>query len=147
MHIQAMLTADHVTVLDAPNKSTLLRALSAQAAAALAVEHTTVVDALVKREALGSTGVGDGIALPHARLSELRSATGFFARLNRSVEFGAIDDVPVDLVFLLLLSATVSDEHLTPLACVARRLRTPGLPARLRRASQPAEIYALLVEV
>ena len=101
--------------------------------------------ALADRELLGSTGVGNGIALPHARLGDVRHPFGLFAALTKPIEFGAVDDLPVDLVFLLILPAHVPEEQLRCLACVARRLKEPGLPQALRKASDPAHLYDLLV--
>jgi len=109
------------------------------------LDQETILDALLQREQLGSTGVGGGIALPHARIGGLDRFIGLFARLDRPVEFEAVDERPVDLVFLLLVPANATNEHLQALACVSRRLRDRDVAARLRRAGDATEMYGLLV--
>ena len=90
---------------------------------------------IAKREELGSTGVGNGVALPHARLRGLKEPFGLLARLRRGIDFEAIDDQPVDIVFLLLLPDAPDDAQLNALACVARALRDPEALQRVRRAT------------
>lgn len=99
--------------------------------------------ALTAREALGSTGLGAGFALPHARIERLTAFLGVFIRTARAVDFDAIDGKPVDLVFLLLIPAEAAD-HVSALAAVSRRFRDADIVTKLRKASTPAAAYGLL---
>jgi PTS system nitrogen regulatory IIA component len=125
----------------AGDKTRLLSQLSTQAAAELGLNSDEVSAEIVKREELGSTGVGNGVALPHARLRGLRKPFGLFARLSHAVEFEAIDDQPVDLIFLLLLPDASDDEQLNALACVARVLRDPQTLQRIRAAGDRDALF------
>ena len=129
--------------LRAADKGALLGALARSSGAALGLPPAEIAAALAAREALGSTGTGGGIAVPHARLGSLAAPAGFFARLDRPVTFDAVDGAPVDLVFLLL-SPTANGEHLRALAAVSRRLRMPGVAEAMRGASSPAALRAAL---
>src|SRR4029077_2713006 len=113
------------------DKRKLLLQLSEWAADALDLPTETVAEALAKREALGSTGLGGGVAIPHARLAELKAPYGIVAQLRKAIEFEAIDGQPVDIVFLLLLPAERAGEQLNALAGVARKLREPQTLLRL----------------
>ena len=117
------------------DKTRLLRQLSAQAAAEVGLDPVEVSTQITKREQLGSTGVGNGVALPHARLRGLKEPFGLLARLRRGIDFEAVDDQPVDIVFLLLLPDAPDDAQLNALACVARALRDPEALQRVRRAT------------
>jgi PTS system nitrogen regulatory IIA component len=108
------------------------------------VTQKAVVQALAERERLGSTGVGGGIALPHARIAGLAAPVGVFARLDHPVPYDAVDGEPVDLAFLILVPAEAAGAHLKALACVSRRLREPGLADRLRRADGARALYEAL---
>ena len=130
--------------LHAKDKHRLLDEIARLAATALALEPTAILEALLAREALGSTGVGSGIAIPHARIAGLPRLFGLLARLERPVDFTAIDDQPVDLVCLLLTPASAAAEHLPALACLSRRLREKGVADRLRAAGDAAALYAAL---
>jgi nitrogen PTS system EIIA component len=123
------------------DKRKLLLQLSEWAAEALDLPTETVAEALAKREALGSTGLGGGVAIPHARLAELKAPYGIVAQLRKAIEFEAIDGQPVDIVFLLLLPAERAGEQLNALASVARRLREPQTLLRLRKAGSADELY------
>jgi PTS system nitrogen regulatory IIA component len=105
-----------------------------------------VLDALLAREEEGSTGVGGGVAVPHARLPGLDKVRGVFVRLESPVGFQAVDDQPVDLVFALLAPKGARTEHLRALARVARALRRPDLREQLRQARTQDALYALLVQ-
>ncbi|MES1199741.1 MAG: PTS sugar transporter subunit IIA [Pseudomonadota bacterium] len=133
------------TVLDvkAADKARLIRDLGARAAAALSLDAETVTQALLKREDLGSTGVGAGVAIPHANIAGLSKPFGLFARLKKPLAFDAIDGEPVDLVFLLLQPANAKSD-LNALAAVARRLREPDRLERLRAATDDAHAYQIL---
>ena len=99
---------------------------------------------LLKREELGSTGIGKGIAIPHARLPDLKRPCGLLARLKQGIEFDAIDGQAVDIVFVLLLPAAVENEAIAALALVARTLRSAENLARLRGARNASELYAAI---
>ena len=101
---------------------------------------------IAKREELGSTGVGNGVALPHARLRGLNAPFGLFARLRQGIDFEAIDDQPVDIVFLLLLPDVSNDSQLNALACVARALRDPEALQRIRRATDRDSLFQAIVD-
>ena len=146
MRISEFLDAADVIRLASPDKTQLLRTLSHHAASRLDLDAAATNRSLTEREALGSTGVGGGVALPHARLGNLPRPFGLFAALARPIEFGAVDDQPVDLVFLLLLPSDVPEHQLRCLACVARRLKEPGLVGTLRAEPEPARLYWHLVE-
>jgi nitrogen PTS system EIIA component len=146
MDIRDFLAADDVLIgLRAPDKTRLLQDLSARAAASLGLDPDQLSQALFAREALGSTGMGGGVAIPHARIAAVKKPFGILACTRRSVAFEAIDNQPVDVVFLLLLPAEPDPEHLRSLALVARALRDPDLVRRLRRARNSTEAYSCLV--
>lgn len=105
-----------------------------------------VLEALLVREDDGSTGVGSGVALPHARLKGLDRVRGVFVRLEAPVDFGSVDDQPVDLVFVLLAPAEARTDHLRALARVSRALRRPDLRQQLRQARTQDALHALLVQ-
>ncbi len=130
-----------VARLDAANKKEVLQGLAHHAAAQAALTEQAVFDVLWERERLGTTGVGLGIAIPHGRLDGLMEVMGFFARLTLPVPFDAIDDQPVDLVFLLLSPESAGADHLYALASVARLLRNASLCEALRAAQDDQEIY------
>ncbi|MES2754390.1 MAG: PTS sugar transporter subunit IIA [Pseudomonadota bacterium] len=114
------------------------------AAAAYALDRTVVAEALAAREKLGSTGFGGGVAIPHAKLAAVERPLGAFLRLEAPVAFGAIDDLPVDLVFVLLSPLAAGADHLKALARVSRALRDKAFVAKLRGAGSADAIYALL---
>lgn len=146
MQVQELLSPADVLALPATSKRELLRIMADHAAARLGLDAVEISNALAQREALGSTGIGGGVALPHARLAAVSRAHGVFATLAKPVEYGAVDDRPVDLVFLLLLPTAPSDIGVRALACVARRFRQAGLVYKLRAASDPRTIYDRFVE-
>ncbi len=130
----------------ANNKEQLLLDLASRAAASLNLDPNAIFNALWAREELGSTGLGEGFALPHARIEGLDHFFGMFARLKRPVHFDSVDAKPVDLVFLLLTPATAQGEHLAALAAVSRHLRDKEFAARLRGASSVAALCGLLCD-
>lgn len=134
--------SDALVGLRAATKNALLEDLARRAAAALGIGPDAIFPALARRETLGSTGIGDGIALPHARLEAVARPYGILARLREPIDFEAVDDNPVDLVFLLLLPAPARHEPLNALACVARRLRDAETAAAMRGARDAAALYA-----
>jgi PTS system nitrogen regulatory IIA component len=126
------------------SKRPLLQEFAAKAASGLGLPADQVASYLLKREELGSTGIGKGVAIPHARLPELRRPYGVLARLRSPIEFDAIDGQAVDIVFGLLLPAAVEHEALAALALVARTLRAPETLARLRAAKSVSELYSAI---
>jgi PTS system nitrogen regulatory IIA component len=145
VNITELIAPDRViAALRVSDKPQLLRDLSQRAAKLLAIDTQAILDALQTREALGSTGIGQGIAMPHARIAGLHHFFGLFARLEGPIDFTAIDERPVDLVFLLLIPDQAGNDHLAALACVSRRLRDREAAAQLRAAKTDAEIYTIL---
>lgn len=136
MEIAEFLSPERVIVgLAARGKGQLLRELARRVAASCeGIPADAVVAALEARESLGSTGLGKGFALPHARLEGLTRFVGLFARLARPIDYDAIDGAPVDLVFLLLMPAEPGNAHVAALAAVSRRFRDPETATRLRGA-------------
>jgi len=128
----------------ASNKQQLLEELCRKVAGNVSASADDILDQILKREELGSTGVGNGVAVPHARLQAVAKPSGVLARLKQPIDFDAIDSQPVDLVFVLLLPAKKESKQLGALASVARKLRTPEDLAALRKAKSAAEIYAIL---
>lgn len=126
------------------DKDHLLSELSRRAAPAVACGEDGILRALQAREDLGSTGLGRGFALPHARIGGVASLFGMFARLGRPIEFRAIDERPVDLVFLLLIPPEATREHVGALAAVSRRMRDDAAAQQLRRAPDAATAYRVL---
>jgi PTS system nitrogen regulatory IIA component len=127
------------------NKRLLLQEFAARAAASLGLQVDQIAPYLLKREELGSTGIGRGVAIPHARLPDLRRPFGLLARLKQPIEFDAIDGQEVDIVFVLLLPAAAENGQLGPLALVARTLRPPENLSRLRDARNTSELYSAIV--
>jgi PTS system nitrogen regulatory IIA component len=132
--------------LKAGSKKQVLQALAERAAAVTGRDEKTILDLLVQREKLGSTGVGGGVAIPHARLPGIDTIVGMFAHLARPVDFESLDEQPVDLVFLMLAPETAGADHLKALARIARVLRDQAVVARLRGSPDKAALYAILTE-
>jgi nitrogen PTS system EIIA component len=145
MPIGGIIGANNIIVgLRVGDKAQLLRELARRAASALSLDPRVILDALQAREDLGSTGLGKGFALPHARLDALSQFFGLFVRLARPIDYAAIDDRPVDLVILLLTPANAGNQHLATLAALSRPLRDEAFVRRLRQASDAAAVHALL---
>ncbi len=132
--------------LRASSKKQLLQELAARVAETHDLDARAVFEALMERERLGPTGMGRGVAIPHARLTGVDRMIGYFARLEKGVDFDAADGAPVDLVLLLLAPEDAGADHLRALAKVSRLLRDEGRCAKLRSTSDAAAQYALLVE-
>jgi PTS system nitrogen regulatory IIA component len=128
------------------DKTRLLRQLSIHAATEAGLDPEEVSAQIAKREELGSTGVGNGVALPHARLRGLKAPFGLLARLRHGVDFEAIDDQPVDIIFLLLLPNAANDAQLNALACVARALRDPRALERVRQATDRDTLFRAVAD-
>ena len=145
MTIGEIIGPDCVVVgLRVANKTQLLQDLAGRAATALGLDRRVIFDALQARENLGSTGLGKGFALPHARLEALSDTFALFVRLARPIDFEAIDERPVDLVTLLLSPANGGNHHLATLAALSRPLREPEFVQRLRQAKDAATVYGVL---
>ena len=140
-----LLPTDVMIDVRASNKRLLLQELAAKAATSLNLRVDQIAPDLLKREELGSTGVGGGVAIPHARLPDLKRPYGLLAKLKQPLEFDAIDGRAVDIVFILLLPAVAENEHLGSLALVARTLRASETLGRLRRARDASELYSAIV--
>lgn len=133
-----------IPVLKVTSKKQAIQELAAQAAQLTGHSERAITDILLQREKLGSTGVGSGIAIPHGKLPKLAKLFGMFARLERPVDFEALDGQPVDLVFLLLAPETAGADHLKALARIARLLRDPDVAAKLRASHDAEALYAVL---
>jgi PTS system nitrogen regulatory IIA component len=146
--LSALLTPEAVLAgVGAANKKLLFQHMGAAATRAYGLDGQDVIEPLLEREKLGSTGFGGGIAIPHARLDGLPHVSGVFARLATPIDFGAVDELPVDLVFMLLSPTGAGAEHLKALASVSRRLRDRNFAAKLRGAGSTDALYALLTGV
>jgi len=132
--------------LKAGSKKQVLQELAARAAEITGLTERQIFDVLLERERLGTTGVGRGIAIPHGKLKELDRLYGVFAKLDTPVDFDAIDDEPVDLIFLLLAPEAAGADHLKALARISRLLRDQTICAKLRGAEGAEAIFALLAE-
>lgn len=132
--------------VSAANKKKALAVIAEIAARNFGLEPAHVLDALVERETAGSTGVGHGVAVPHARLEGLERMRGIFVRLEQPVEFQSVDDQPVDLLFALFAPKNAGAEHLRALARVSRLLRQGELREQLRKARSADAVHALLVQ-
>ncbi|MEQ8665012.1 MAG: PTS IIA-like nitrogen regulatory protein PtsN [Rhodospirillales bacterium] len=132
--------------LKATSKKQAIHELARKAAEVTGEHERAIFDVLMERERLGTTGVGNGIAIPHGKLAGLENLYGVFARLGEPVDFQAIDDQPVDLIFLLLAPESAGADHLKALARVSRLLRDKATCEKLRGAQSADAIYALLSE-
>jgi PTS system nitrogen regulatory IIA component len=132
--------------LKANSKKQALQALAARAAEMTGLEEREIFETLVQREKLGSTGVGGGIAIPHGKLPGLERIFGLFARLPKPIEFEALDDQPVDLIFLLLAPEGAGADHLKALARIARLFRETGVAGKLRASTDKSALYSVLTE-
>ncbi|MBL8595012.1 MAG: PTS sugar transporter subunit IIA [Devosia sp.] len=147
MELADILSEDSVIVCsESKTKLDVLHRLSEQAAKITGQDAATIFEAVNDREQLGSTGLGNGIAIPHGKFAGLNGVTALFAKLDTPVEFEAVDDQPVDLVMLLLAPMGAGADHLKALARVARILRTDSVVARLRRSKAAEELYSILTQ-
>lgn len=146
MDIGDLLTRDTIVMRGgASSKRQALNMVADAAAPILGIDQARILDALMEREALGSTGLGGGVAAPHARLPGLDKVAGVFVRLDHPVDFDAVDDRPVDLMFALFAPPGAGAEHLRALAAVSRLLRSSELREHLRQARTTDAINALFV--
>ena len=133
-----------IPALKVNSKKQAIQELAGRAAAKIELPERDIFDTLLQRERLGSTGVGHGVAIPHGKLVALDRLFGIFARLERPVDFDALDDQPVDIIFLLLAPEGAGADHLKALARIARQLRDSDIAAKLRATTDPAALFALL---
>ena len=147
MEIIDLITTESVVAnLRATSKKQALQDLSRRTADITGLHERTIFDVLMERERLGTTGVGNGIAIPHGKLPNLATLHGLFARLENAVDFQSVDEQPVDLIFLLLAPETAGADHLKALARVSRLLRDKMVCEKLRGTSDAEALYALLTE-
>jgi PTS system nitrogen regulatory IIA component len=148
MPIAELIGPDQVVVgLRVADKAQLLAELARRAAPAVALEQAAILKALLAREQLGSTGLGKGFALPHARMERLTRFYALCARLHRPIDYEAIDGKPIDLAILLLTPESAGSQHLATLAALSRPLRDAAFVEQLRRAPDAAALHRLLVGV
>lgn len=127
------------------SKRQLLQQLAERAEPLVGVDAHQIFETLVAREKLGSTGLGNGIAIPHGKLEGISGVTAVFARLEQPIDFDAVDDQPVDLVMMLLAPSGSGADHLKALARVARTMRTESITEQLRASRDNVKIYEILV--
>jgi nitrogen PTS system EIIA component len=125
-------------------KKQALQEMSERAAVVSGLPAREIFDSLLQRERLGSTGVGDGVAIPHGKLAKCEQIFGIFARLDRPIDFEAPDGLPVDLIFVLIAPESAGADHLKALAMSARLLRNASVAAQLRATRDPTALYSLL---
>lgn len=147
MDLSDLISPDGVIArMKASSKKQALQEIAQRAQRMTRMPERAIFEALLERERLGSTGVGQGVAIPHAKFAALDRLYGLFARLDQPIDFEAVDDQPVDLMFVLLAPEDAGAEHLKALARVARLLRNQTMCAKLRGSDDPAALYALLTE-
>jgi PTS system nitrogen regulatory IIA component len=147
MEIHDLLPPEGVTAdLKVTSKKQALQDLAKRAAEVSGLHERTVFDVLMERERLGTTGVGNGIAIPHGKLPNLDRLYGFFARLGQPIDFQAIDERPVDLIFVLLAPESAGADHLKALARISRLLRDQGVCDKLRGTDNAEALFAILTE-
>jgi len=128
------------------NKKGALQEIARRGASMTGVAERRIYEALAERERVGTTGIGEGIAVPHGKIAELSGLFGVFARLDRPIAFGAVDDQPVDLVFALLTPEAAGAEHLRALALVSRLLRDQAICQKLRGTDNADALFAILTD-
>ena len=133
-----------IPALQASGKKQALQELAAKAAELTGQSERAIHEILLQREKLGSTAVGNGIAIPHGKMAKLDRLFGLFARLERPIDFEALDGQPVDLIFLLLAPESAGADHLKALARIARLLRDPAVADRLRESRDAEALYRVL---
>ena len=147
MDIADLLSQDAVRLISSvSSKKRLFQELGEIVSPLCNVRATDACAALQERESLGPTGVGQGVALPHARIPGLTKVCGVFVRIEKPVEFDAVDKKPVDLVFALFAPEDAGVDHLKALAVVSRTMREPGICAKLRANSDPTTLHAILTD-
>ena len=147
MEINDLLVPEGVVAdLKATSKKQALQDLAKRAAEVSGLHERAIFDVLMERERLGTTGVGNGIAIPHGKLASLDRLHGLFARLEQPIDFHAIDERPVDLIFVLLAPENAGSDHLKALARISRLLRNNGICDKLRGTDSAEALFAILTE-
>ena len=147
MEISDLIGPDSVVAnLRSTSKKQALQELAKRAADITGMHERAIFEVLLERERLGTTGVGNGIAIPHGKLPNLDRLYGLFARLGRPIDFDSIDEQPVDLIFLLLAPESAGADHLKALARVSRLLRDKAVCEKLRGTDHAEALFALLTE-
>ena len=147
MEINDLLVPEGVVAdLKATSKKQALQDLAKRAAEVSGLHERAIFDVLMERERLGTTGVGNGIAIPHGKLASLDRLHGLFARLEQPIDFHAIDERPVDLIFVLLAPENAGADHLKALARISRLLRNNGICDKLRGTDSAEALFAILTE-
>lgn len=147
MELSSILKPEAVRVFSAASsKKRLFREIGELASSALGMNAQATVEALMERESLGPTGVGNGVALPHARMPGLEQVSAVFVMLEKPIDFGSVDRQPIDIAFALFAPEEAGVEHLKALALVSRTLRVPAICAKLRANLNPGTLYAILTE-
>jgi PTS system nitrogen regulatory IIA component len=137
---------DVMARLKVTSKKQALQEIAHKAMRLTGIHERVIFDTLMERERLGSTGVGHGIAIPHGKLAGLERIYGLFARLEQAIDFEAVDELPVDLIFVLLAPEQAGADHLTALARISRLLRDRAVCKKLRGSDNPEALYALLTQ-
>ena len=147
MDLGDLITQDGIVPsLNAKSKKQALQVLASRAAELTGQSQRDIFETLLQRERLGSTGVGHGIAIPHGKLGSLKRIFSLFARLSEPIDFDAIDDEPVDLIFLLLAPESAGADHLKALARISRLMREPSAIDKLRGSKDRSALYSVLTE-
>ncbi|ALV29856.1 PTS IIA-like nitrogen regulatory protein PtsN [Pannonibacter sp. Q-1] len=147
MDLSDLISQEAVVVgLKASSKKQAIQELATKAAELTGLSEREIFDTLLQRERLGSTGVGHGVAIPHGKLVKLDKLVGVFARMEKPVDFDALDDQPVDLIFLLLAPEGAGADHLKALARIARQLRDTKIASGLRTAIDAEAAFVLLTQ-
>jgi PTS system nitrogen regulatory IIA component len=133
-----------ISPLKVSTKKQALLELADKASELSEIPAREIFDSLLQRERLGSTGIGDGVAIPHGKLNRLDAIFGVFARLDHPIDFDALDGAPVDLIFMLITPESSGADHLKALACAARMLRHPATVAAIRATRDAGALYALI---
>ena len=147
MHLSDFISPESILPsLRVKTKKQLLQELASRAARRTGLPERVIFDVLLQRERLGSTGLGQGIAIPHGKIPGLKGIVGIFARLSEPIDFEAVDGEPVDIVFLLLAPEGAGADHLKALARISRLLREGSAVEKLRGSRDAAALYAVLTE-
>ena len=148
MEINDLISSEDIIVnLKSTSKKQALQELARKASLSSGESKRNIFDVLMEREKLGTTGMGDGIAIPHGKFEKIESLRGLFARLERPIDFQSIDSQPVDLIFVLLAPASAGADHLKALARISRLLRDKKLCEKLRGTETTEGLYAILTGV
>lgn len=133
-------------LLKASTKKQALQEIAQALGSLIAVDQRVIFETLLTREKLGSTGLGQGIAIPHGRIPGLKQVTGLFAKLATPIDYDAVDGKPVDMVFVMLSPDHAGADHLTALAKISRVMRSPAAVSKLRATNTTEGLYAVLTE-